>query len=328
MYKHQEQTFPQTPSWSARQECWRHRRRYYVICGIAALFAFLIYLSQPDEFIAQAKITDEHQETDLLLGLDRTTAMLKKSLPTTQEKGLKDPETYANILSSRKFSEELFTISINDTTDYYHYLLNKYSRPWWESFFRLFASNNEKDDIIDIIQDCVKFSFAPKYATILIQVKDQQAYVATIIADSVTIRLQQAITKYRTIKKEAELANAIKSRASAEEAYRKAIADYASFSDAHQNPIDQHIATKLSNLQQEVYQTSEAYNKECIAVARAEALLQHSTPSFTTLINPTIPHTSSSPLLIVHLLLSVFLAAVFVSWYTLFQRSYGKEVTP
>lgn len=322
---HKEQTYPQTPSWSASKECWKHRRRYYIACGLAALFAFLMYLSQPNKYVAQSKITDEHQETDLLLGLDRTTALIKKSLPSSQEEGLKDPETYANILSSKKFCEELSTIAIDDSTDYYHYLLYNYRHPWWESIYRLFVRNNEKDDIIDLIQDCVKFSVSPKFATILIQVTDQHPRVAAHMADSVTILLQQAITRYRTIKKEAELANALKSRASAEEAYRKAMAEYASYSDANKNPKDKNVATKLSSLQQEAHLASKIYSKECIAVARAEALLQHATPSFTTLINPTTPHRASSPLLIVYLLLSVFLAAVFVSWYTLFQRSYGKE---
>lgn len=322
---HKEQTYPQAPSWSARKECWKHRRRYYITCGIAALFAFLMYLSQPNEYIAQAKITDEHQESDLLLGLDRTTALIKQSLPTNREEGLKDPETYGNILSSMKFCEELSAISIGDSTDYYHYLLRNHRRPWWESAYRFFVNINEKDDIIDLIQDCIKFSFSPKYATILIQVTDQHPQMATLIADSVTIRLQQAITKHRTVKKKAELANAIKSKANAEEAYHKALAEYSSYSDTHQNVKDKHIATKLSSLQQDAHLASKIYSKECIAVARAEALLQHATPSFTTLINPTTPHRASSPLFIVYLLLSVFLAAVFVSWYTLFQRSYGKE---
>lgn len=325
---HKEQTYPETPSWSASKECWKHRRRYYITCGISALLALLMYFSQPNEYIAQAKITDEHKETDLIIGLDRTTALIKKSLPTTREEGLKDPETYANILSSRKFCEELSSISISDSTDYYHYLVDNYRRPWWESAYRLFTKSNEKDDIIDIIQDCVKFNVSPKYATVLIQVKDQNAHVATRLADSVTLRLQQAITRYRTVKKNAELTNALKSRASAEDAYRKAMAEYASYSDANQNPKDKNVATKLSSLQQEAYLASKIYSKECVAVARAEALLQQSIPSFTTLINPTLPHKASSPLLIVYLLLSVFLSAVFVSWYTLFQRSYGKEATP
>ena len=319
-------TKPQTSTWSAREECWKHRHRYFWSCGIALILAVISYLITPTEYVAQTKISDEYLETDILLGLNRTAALIKKSLPSDNDEGLNNPEVYAQILSSRSFCEELSKVAVNDSTDYYHYLVTNMKLSWYDWLIRLVQDEEEHEYILDCIQARLKYSISPKYYTVLIQVEDQQAHIAQLMVDSTSIHLQRAITKYRMQKKEQELIAAEIIKKDAETNYQQALLNYSSYADANSKAIDQHTKSKIKSLEEKAEIAKENYNEQMIAFSRTQAQFHQSAPSFTTLINSTTPQKPTSPLLIVNILLYTFLAFVFTSWYTLYQRSYRKGV--
>lgn len=317
----------ETPTWTARQECWRHRSRYYWTCGTALALAVLVYCITPSEYIAQKKIADEPVETDLLLGLNKTTAMIKKELNNDDE-GLKNPEIYSLILSSRQFCEQLATISINDSTDYYHYLLKQSQDSWYDRFFRFFSSDSEYDYVIGCIQERIKYSVSLKNPIITIQTEDRQPRIAALIVDSTSSRLQQSIIHHKLYRKQQDVLAAKKNESDATADYQEAVRRYAQYVDAHGSSNDHQTQSQISTLQHNVKLLSEIYKEKSISRARAEALLQQQQPSFTTLVSASTPQEPASPLLIVNILLYTFLAFVFTSWYTLYKRSYGKEAKP
>lgn len=318
----------ETPTWTVRQECWKRRFLYYWTCGTAVVLAVLMYCIVPSEYIAQKKIADEPTETDLLLGLNRTTAMIKKSMNTGNNEGLKNPEVYAQILSSRHFCEQLATISINGSTDYYHYLLQQSQDSYIDRISRWFSTEPEYDYIISRIQEKIKHNVSLKNPIITIQAADREPHIAALLADSTTSRLQQAITNYRLHRKKQDLLTAKRNEHDAAKAYQTAIRRYAQYVDAHGKSNDYQTQSRISTLQHNVKLLSEIYKEKSIHRARTQALLQQQAPSFIVLINATTPQEPASPILIVNILLFTFLAFVFTSWYVLYKRSYGKEAIP
>lgn len=315
----------QMPTWKARIECWKHRKLYYYTCSIAVLLAILSYWLMPTEYTAQVKVADEYLQTDLLLGLNHTAALIKKSLPTDNDEGLNNPEIYAHILSSRTFCEELATIKVDDKTDYYQHLSKRMRQSWSDRLFMWLTNEDEYNYIIGYINDHIKFSVFPKYSTILIQVEDYEAKTAAIIADSAKSHLQSAISRIRLQKKEQALKDAIIIEQESKEKYLNALSKYARYTDAHRQSANQQVTTTIKKLKEDAIVLSEIYKEKSIAKERAKALLNHASPSFTTLMNVSVPQKPSRPLLLVNILLCLFLSIVFTSWYILYQRSYGKE---
>lgn len=315
----------QTPTWKAREECWKHRKLYYYTCSIALLLAFLSYWLTPSRYTAQVKVADEYIQTDILLGLNRAAALIKKSLPTDNEEGLNNPEIYAQILSSRAFCERLSTIAVDDSTNYYQHLSKKVRQSWSDRLCMWLTDEDEYEYIIDQINDNIKFSVSPKYSSILIQAEDYQAKTAAIIVDSARVHLQNAISKFHLRKKEQDLKSAIITEQESKKNYLKALSKYAHYADAHSHSADQHVTTTIKKLNDDAKALYEIYQDKSIAKERARALLQQASPSFTTLVNVSVPQNPSKPLLLVNILLYLFLSIVFTSWYILYQRSYGKE---
>lgn len=314
----------QAPTWKARKECWKHRKLYYYTCSIAVLLALLSYWLTPTKYIAQVKVADEYRQTDLLLGLNRTAALIKKSLPTDNDEGLNNPEIYAQILSSHTFCEELATIKVDSKTNYYQYLSKRIRQSWNERLIMWLTDEDEHNYIIGHISEHIKFSVSPKYSTILIQAEDYQAKTAAIIADSAKKHLQSAISRFRLQKKEQALKSAIIIEQESKEKYLNALSKYAHYTDAHRHSVDQQVTTTIKKLKEDAKVLSDIYQENSIAKERAKALLNQASPSFTTLMNASIPQKPSQPLILVNTLLYLFLSIVFTSWYILYQRSYGK----
>lgn len=313
-------------TWSAIDECWKHRQYYYKTIGIALVIASVSYIITPTEYIAQQKIADESIETDLLLGLDGTTYSYNRFISKNVEDPIKSPEVYSLYLSSRDFCKELSRIAINDSTNYYLHLSKDTKLAWYEWIWGLFNNEDEEEKIIGFIQDRIKFSFSQKYNTVVIQVKDQKAEIASLIADSTTNHLQQAITRHRLHKKEEALTAAIKNKKAAEHDFHNAVARYTNYTEANHHAVSERTKSKIIKLREIVQLMASTYKEKSIAEARARALLYQTVPSFTTIINSTAPHHTSEPNFIVITFVYSFLAFVFTSWYILYLRSYRKKL--
>ena len=173
--------------------CVSHWRWYAATSLIAIVAALVVGNSIPPVYSAQVKISDEHKESDLLLGLNAFASLAKNALD--DHEGLRQPTVYYRLVTTREFAEEMSTVRVEGyNTDYYHYILNNHKRPWWEKL----ANDDmpERERIITTIQENIRSKVYALYGTIVLQVRDQDPVVAAMLVDSLKSHLQKHMADY------------------------------------------------------------------------------------------------------------------------------------
>ena len=83
---------------------------------MAIVAALIICAGIPKRYTSQVKISDEHFETDLLIGLNNMAAWAKGAI--NEHKGLRMPQVYYRLIGSPSFIEEMSQVRLeNKGTD-------------------------------------------------------------------------------------------------------------------------------------------------------------------------------------------------------------------
>lgn len=314
------------PSWKAIEECWKYRRYYAIACAISILIAIFISLSIPKVYAAQVKVVDEQKETNLLIGLNSLTSSYLQQQIGVQS-GIDNAEIYSMHLMSRSFAEEMANVEINGyRINYFQYLRQYHKEPWWtatiNAIANIFAKKNEKDKIITIIQDNIKYKFESKSSIITIQFTDNNPVVAALMVDSIATHLQKFITNVKISKYRYDLINAIQIRKKTGEKYHETQRAYASFCDSHQEVSFGNDSIKKDVLQKERDDAFTVYSNACEQYIRALAYMNKRTIAFSMLKNATVPQTYIEPRLLVYIIVYTFITFIFVTWWILFKKTY------
>ncbi len=309
-------------TWSAWKECVRHRQVFLVVSVMALLAAIVVSASIPDEYPAYIKISDERKETDILLGLNNFSAWARGAID--QRKGLRMPEVYAQTVRTREFAQEMSKVKIEGYhTDYYHYLLEHHHSPWWEDIFSsLFDNGDEHERILDLIQNNIQSKASSIYNTTLLQVTDQDPVVATILADTVCMRLEQRLIQYQRRRATRDLAHANDRTAQAEKRFKKAQKEYIEYSDSHADITSPAAQAKEDHLFDEYEAAFSSYNKEIELLRRAQALVQKRPSTFAILNHATVPVKKSRPATFGYMLSFLFISLTLTLWIVLGKRKY------
>lgn len=307
----------------------KYKKLFYKVLGITFVVACFVALSVPKYYRCEVTLSPEMSGSKSSGGLAALASSfgvnLKGALSNTTEALF--PTLYPDLMNSTEFKTGLFNIPVtiegdedegepDRTMTYYDYLKDEQKKAWWTiaieetikwivSLFveeepepttvNPFRLTKEQTKIVKLIDKKVICDVDQKTMVISIEVKDQDPLICATIADSIKMRLQKAITDYRTSKARVDLEYNKKMYAEAKVRYDKACRDFVKFTDSNQKIFLQSIRQKRTNLEDEMQLQRSIYQQLASQVQQAEMRVQEETPAFTTLQNATVPIKKSGP---------------------------------
>lgn len=257
--------------------------KYAVWVVLSAVFGWLVSLAIPNEYAAQAKISDEYKTTDLLIGLNSMNVMMRDLNANAGNEGTDDIETYSKILQSRDFIIGISQLPIHKyKQSYFDYISAHHQRPFWEKLFSWSASSAQEQEaaIYDIIQENIKYTLSSKSQTLELQITDQDAEVAADILNQTLAFLKQKIERLRSHRATIAKDNAEKRRKEACIAYQQAKRDYEYFADAHEKASSDYATSRLAHLEKDYQLKYNIYKKASEEYVRADFLTKKENTSF------------------------------------------------
>jgi uncharacterized protein involved in exopolysaccharide biosynthesis len=332
------------------QDILKHKKLFCKVLAITFVVACVYSMSLPSYYKCQVTLSPEMSTTRTTSSLSALASSFGVSL-----KGLGNnsealfPTLYPDLMTSTKFLTGLFDIPVtiegdkkkgepDRTMTYYEYLTNEQKKAWWSAAIggaqkwvaSLFTDSVPEPDgvdpfrltkqqarIVKVIDKKISCEVDKKTMLITIEVTDQDPVICATMADSVKMRLQKAITDYRTSKARVDLEYNKKMYVEAKENYDKACEEYVRFADGNQKVFLENVRQKLSVLEDEMQLRRSIYRQLAGQIQQAEMRVQEDTPAFTTLQNATVPVKRDGPVRKKILLVFLFLAFIATSAWCL-----------
>lgn len=333
----------------------KYKKTYYKVLGITFVLACIITLSIPNYYKCTVTLSPEISGSKKAGSLATLASSFGVNLTGALGNSTEAlfPTLYPDLMNSTEFKSGLFTIPVtiegdkdagepDRTMTYYDYLKDEQKQPWWSAAiggtikwlvsllkdeekpesegvdpFRL---TKEQAEIVKAIDKKIICDVDKKTMVISIDVTDQDPVICANMADSVKMRLQQAITDYRTSKARVDLEYNKKMYAEAKERYEKAVDAYVRFADGNQKIFLQTVRQRQSKLEDEMQLRRSIYQQLAGQVQQAEMQVQEDTPAFTTLQNATVPVMKSGPKRTRTVLVFLFLAFLATSVWVLYKE--------
>jgi len=300
----------------------KRKKLYYKTLPAAFIVGCLVTMGLPDYYRAEVMLAPETASSGSMGALASIANSFGVNIGGSSKSGdAITPSLYPELMSSVAFKTSLFDIKVQKDGDdrvmtYYDYLDNEQKSPWWteaqKAFFGLFKSKKadepekkEKVDpfrltgaqrsIMNAIGGSIDCTIEKRSDVITIKVTDQDPLVAATIADSVRVRLQGALTDYRTQKARHDLAYVESLHKDAKVKYERICDIYADFMDSNQNVVLESARLKQNKLENEMQLLYNNYNALCAQLLAAKAKVQEDTPAFTILQNATVPPVKAGP---------------------------------
>ena len=323
----------------------KYKKLYYKTLGVAFVLALIIGFSLPKTYNCKILLAPETGGGSSNLG---GLAALASSFGVSVGAGGQGgdaitPNVYPELMKSVDFKTSLFPIKVKQKKDkktmsYYDYLKYEWRVPWWEDLFGLTAPKPIKDTLVNTFEltpeqariaglaiKNVECKIDKKTNLISIEVRAQDPYVAAQLADSVKNRLQDFLTGYRTKKARYDLDYALKLNRQAKKDYERARLLYSEYADANQEIYLLSAMQKQNDLENEMQLQYNNYTATSAQVLAAQAKVQETTPSFTTVQSATVPLGPSGPKKELIMIICLFLAALGTTIYVL---SKEKQLKP
>lgn len=311
------------------QDLLKYKKLFYKVLGATFVAACVIALSIPSSYKCMVTLSPEMATTrssGSLAALATSFGVnLKGALGNNTEALF--PTVYPDLMNSTKFMTGLFEIPVtiegdeeegepDRTMTYYEYLTTEQKKAWWSaaiggalewavSLFtdsvpepakaNPFRLTKKQARVIKALEKKIVCDVDKKTMVISIEVTDQDPVICATMADSVKVRLQKAITDYRTSKVRVDLEHNRKMLVEAKERYEKACDAYVRFADGNQKLFLQTARLKQAKLEDDMQLQRTIYQQLVSQVQQAEMRVQEATPAFTTLQNATVPVKRSSP---------------------------------
>ena len=331
------------------KEVWQRicdrKKLFFKIVPAVMVLSCLYILCFPRTYTCEIKLAPE-SDLASVGNLNSIAAQFGLDVGNAPSTDAISPTLYPDLIESTDFVTDLFSIRVKSIdgkidTDYYTYLKKHQKYPWWTPiyysiknwFVSLFDSsanqNTESAEvnpfrltknqykIVKIIKKLIKCSVDKKTDVISFSVVDQDPLICASMADSVSKRLQDFITDYRTSKarNDVEYYKRILSQAKSE--YVKARQIYGEYADSHAEVNLQSLQSKIDDLENEMQLKYNAYSTIQAQLQAAQAKVQEKTPAFTTLQSATVPIRPTGPKRMIFVAVFTFLAFVGTSLYVL-----------
>ena len=338
----------------------KYKKKYFKVLFITFVATCIISVSIPGKYKGTVTLSPEMSGSKSTGGLAALASSfgvnLKGALGNSTEALF--PTLYPDLMNSTEFKAGLFAIPVtiegdkdagepDRTMTYYEYLKDEQKKAWWSAaiwgsikwLVSLIKGEEESEpetidpfrltekqtEIMMVLDKKIICDVDNKTMVISIEVTDQNPVICATMADSVKVRLQKAITDYRTSKARVDLEYNKKMFAEAKQRYEKATDAYVRFADGNQKVFLQTVRQKTSKLEDEMQLQRTIYQQLASQVQQAEMQVQEATPAFTTLQNATVPVIRDSPKRKRMVIISLFLAFVATSVWALNKEGYLKS---
>lgn len=299
----------------------RKKKTYGVVIAVAFVLGIVVSFSIPKRYSAKVMLAPE-SNVDQMNGSLSSLA----SLVGVNGAGLSSdailPDIYPDVVLSKDFLVGLSQIKVRTLkgdleTSLYDYIENHQKTTWWEAIVKAMVSlipNNsdtkekgmgeklnpfqltkKQTGVITAIENSFNCSVDSKTGVIVIKSSAQDPLIAAVLADSVSARLQNFITDYRTNKARNDLAHIEELYKEAKSRYDKARQTYASYADANQDLVLESFKAKENDLENEMQLQYNIYSQVTIQLQNARAKVIEKTPVYAVIQNPTVPYRHSSP---------------------------------
>lgn len=325
------------------KKIWSQRRLFYKVLPIVFVVACAYIFAQPRYYTADAKLAPEMggSATGSIGSIASAFGFDLSNMETTDAIY---PTLYPDLMEDNGFVTGLFSIRVvsqdGEINATYHDYLKKHQKrsiwscpgTWIKSFFKSKkkAGNNSgkfdpyylsesEDNIADAIRTNIMFSFNEKTGVVSIKTKAQDPLICKILADSVTVHLQDFITQYRTNKARIDYDYYKGLAAKAKSDYEKVRQSYASMSDASTHISLRSAEMKLEDMENDMQLKFNAYSTINTQLEAAKAKVQERTPAFTLLKGASVPIKPAGPKRMLFVILMLFLASLATATYILRQ---------
>ena len=347
MPQHQEEDELEIDLMEYARKLWKAKKLLLKVAGIAAIVGVIIAISIPKEYTASVTFSPESGKTSGS-NLSGMAAMLGiGNISMGGDANALNISMTSDIVASTPFILELFSTQVKtldgkqDTT-IIAYLATE-SKPWWNTLKALpsiaiggvkslFSSNNEETEEkpidpfqltpqqmgqVGALKKIIKAE-PDKSGMTQLSVTLQDPLVAAMMVDTVLVKLQKYITKYKTSKAQENYDELKLFYEQSKEAYHKAQEEYAKYSDANKNVILQSVRIEQERLQNEQNLAYQIYNQYATQLQLARTKLQEEKPAFAILEPASVPlHPSGTSRKII-LVGIIFLAVAGASAWILF----------
>lgn len=332
------------------RKLWKARKLLLKVAGIAAAVGLVIAFSIPKKYTAEVILSPESRKGGGS-NLSGMAAMLGiGNISMGGDANALNFSMASDIVASTPFILELIDTRVQtldgemDTTLVAY--LGTQSVPWWNTLMSLpskaiggvmslFSSNEETTEKkpidpfrltpqqkgqIGAIQSIINIEPDKKSGMTKLTVTVQDPLVAATMADTVLVKLQKYITKYKTSKAEKDLKYWEQLYKERQDEYYKAQEKYAKYSDANQGVILQSVRIEQERLQNEQSLAFQVFTLVATQLQMSRAKLQEEKPAFAILEPASVPlqPTGTSKKIIIMGL--VFLAVAITSAWVLFGK--------
>ena len=295
-------------SFSIIEECWRHRKLYIAVLSICTFSAFLAAFFSPKEYASFAKISDEHVETDILIGLDAMTAQLRNMQP--KDLGTSSPMVYGTILHSDGFLQALAKTRIEGENCTYQQHLGI----------------EDTDECIDVIKSKLKYKIDDSRYTITIRMSDTRPLVAAHLTDTILSLLHRTISQDKGTIIQEQISKTKQEKDEAFSVYQHAKNKYDTYLDEHFDAALPAEKQMLAYLNSEKTRTLLLYQKKQEQHDRALALQEKPVYPFTVLQSPTVALKPFMPHAATYIAATDLLAFIFLTWFVLGRRTFKQSL--
>lgn len=333
------------------RRAWGCRHTLLKAAGIGLVVGCVIAFSIPKKYTVSVTLSPEAGQTGgslsglaSMVGLGGMTADGEDALRAALS---------SDIVSSTPFLLEAFDIRVQnpekqlDTTLVAY--LDEQSRPWWgyvtglpgmvmSGVKSLFTDEEAAPDTlnpfcltkkqavkIESLRQSILADVDKKTGRTVLTVTFQDPYVAAIVADSVTYKLQKYIIDYRSRKAQEDCNYLEKLYKERQGEYYAAQQKYAAYVDANQNVILQSVRARQERLQNDMQLAYQVYSQVATQLQVARAKVQEAKPVFAVVEPATVPLDPSGTSRKVIVLAFIFLAVVGTAAWLLLGKDWWSQ---
>lgn len=320
------------------QKIWKNKKLFAKTLPIAFVLSCIYILGIPRTYKTDVKLAPEMESSTSGGALSSIASSLGFDISNMQTSDAISPLLYPDLMEDNKFVANLFNIDIETLdgevkTTYYEYLKHHQKKSLWSYPVKWLKSllpksddgrgktkkdpymlSKDDNDIVEKIRDNIQLSIDKRTGVISVEVKTQDALVCRTMADSVTMRLQNFITEYRTNKARNDMEYYRKLTAEAKRTYEKARQLYGHFADANTDLVLQSYQAKLNDMENDMQLKYNNYTTLSTQLQASIAKVQERTPAFTVIKGAAVPIKPSGPkrmIFVLGMLILTFFATIF-----------------
>ena len=340
------------------RKLWAARKLLFKVAGIAVIVGFIIALTTPKQYTASVTLAPESSKGGGG-GLSGIASMLGVGgLSMGSDADALNVQLYPNIVSSTPFILDLMDTPVKtideeqpDTT-LVGYLKEYTSSSLMSTVMSLpfkaiggvlslfkseeeetgekainpFHLTNEQSKTVQGLKKMIVANVDKKTGVTTVSVTMQDPLVAAIMTDTVVVKLQEHITKYRVSKAEDDCKYWEELYQQRQDEYYKAQEKYAKYSDANNNVILQSVRIEQERLQNDMNLALQVYSNVAAQLQMARAKVQEAKPVFAVVEPASVPLQASGTSRMMTLVGTVFLFVAAAAAWVLFGVDLWKKV--